>query len=155
VHARAMALSAGHAESLPPEWLRRSLAAGPGVRRSSRFRLSRWPMPVLVGVAGALLILAGSWTAGEIPTRNDHERLAGRMRRDSFGGPIYGEAFLPERSGVRGDAPDAGADQALADMVHRSGGTTRSADEAFWLVAGFLSHNDLDNADAYLRASTR
>ena len=25
--------------------------------------------------------------------------------------------------------------------------------QAFWLIAGFLSHNDLDNADAYLRAA--
>jgi TolA-binding protein len=81
--------------------------------------------------------------------------LARALCQDSFGGMLYGEEFPPSPSGRRGATGDPGVESALVGLVRREAGGALSADDSFWLVAGLLARNDLDNAAAHLREALR
>lgn len=158
VHAHAGA-QAEAATPVPDEWLRRGLqvAATPpaGVRPRPAAPRRLVPRGALLLTAAACALLMVTVGVDRLRVRQAHEVLAGQLRQDSYGGLLYGEAFRPNPSGRRGLLSDPRVDDALAELVRRDARGARSAGDAFWLVAGCLARNDLDNADAHLREARR
>jgi tetratricopeptide (TPR) repeat protein len=157
VHIRAAHHSPGGLPVPPTEWIQRGLAAGT-VKRLGPLSLIHGRFArrfALAAAAAVFCLVGGAWSVDRVRLQHDHERLAARLQEDSFGGLLYSEAFEPVPSGVRGTPSGSGTDEALADLARRSRNGPRTTEDAFWLVAGFLAHNDLDNADAYLRAARR
>lgn len=158
VHAHAGAQSEA-ATPVPDEWLRRGLqvaaAPPPSVRLRPAAPLRFVPRGALLVAAAACALLVVAAGVDRLRVQQTHEVLAGQLRQDSYGGLLYGEAFQPSPSGRRGGLSDPRVDNALAELVRREARGARSADDAFWLVAGCLARNDLDNADVHLREARR
>ena len=102
------------------------------------------PRGALLVAAAACALLVVAAGVDRLRVHQTHEVLAGQLRQDSYGGLLYGEAFQPSPSGRRGGLGDPRVDDALAELVRREARGARSADDAFWLVAGCLARNDLD-----------
>lgn len=163
----ALLTEAGRAE-VPAEWLTRGLAVGAGGATPSSTAAAGGARPpstigrrgrarrvALLAAAAALVLVVGLEGSRLWGLRRDHAALAAAFRADSYGGLLYGEGFMPAPAGLRGAALPPEAEGALARLAARAAHGPRSADEAFWLVGGFLAEDDLDNADAHLREALR
>lgn len=136
-------------------WIRRGLAVAQASPRLGTVvdkprRRPAWQLP-LAGMAAAALVVVATFAIERFGLERKRDRIAVQARADSEGGLLYADNLPPSLRGVRGSSNDAGVDAILAEMTVRYHDGTRSPDDAFWLVAGFLSRNDLGNADAYLR----
>jgi hypothetical protein len=158
VEMRDRILSPSGIEPAPPRWLERGLAVAgaseePGDRQTAsvhqRRRASRPAMLVAAGLA-AVIGAVVFWPSSR-PQADDRKLVAERMREDSHGGLLYSDNLMPLPRGIRGSAGGSRFDAVLAEQVRRYNGGARAPEDAFWLVGGFLSVNDLRNADAHLR----
>jgi hypothetical protein len=133
----------------PADWVTRGSAlATPAARRFA----PRW-LPL--AAAATVVLVAGFLLADRSDLNGKRRLLSERMRQDSYGSLLYSEALEPRSRGVRGTVADPGADDALRALTGRYNQGKRGAADAWWVVAGYLSRNDLDNAEAYLRESFR
>lgn len=155
VHARSVDTTDTSPDPVPAEWLRRGLAvAAARPEAVARVALRR---PLTVGrfagfaAAAALIGIASFFGIEKAREQRREGLLAEAMRRDSYGGLVYGESFLPIPSGYRGVSPDPQLDGVLVELARYNDKGPRTAEQAFWLVSGFLSRNELENADATLR----
>lgn len=146
-------------DALPNEWLEAALAVPrpefrvPAPRRARAVRLA-WNLAVASAVAVVVLI-GGVRLLDESGLRQGREVIARQLRYDSSGGLIYAPDLVPTPRGTRGNGGTSELDGALARLVGRHDSGRWNADQAFWLVAGYLSLGDLNNAGAFLREASR
>jgi tetratricopeptide (TPR) repeat protein len=158
IEMRCRLLSESGIEPPPLEWLERGLqvAKPPATaHRSTRHgRRVLWLVPSMAAAAGIVVLFVSiSWR--QLAFNRGLEALAGQLREDSSGSLLYSDDLLPSPRDIRGSAGNSKAGSILAELAHRYNRGARSEDDVFWLIAGFLSENDLNNADAYLRESLR
>ena len=147
VQLRSELLSRGASEAVPAAWLEDGLQ----VPRTVQTR--RVTSRILVATTAAVAILVLPLAFNQFQDRRNRETLARELRADAQGSLLYAEDLLPAPRGVRGSGGNDEARRLLAELATRYERGRRSDDDVFWLVAGFLAQNDLNNADAYLRES--
>lgn len=104
----------------------------------------------IFGAAAAAAVLAVALGVRAVEWRGTREEITRWLREDSAGSLLYGEPFLPTPRGTRGNETAAGSGTVLDELTRRFNDGDRSVENTFWLVAGYLSLNDLNNAEAFL-----
>jgi tetratricopeptide (TPR) repeat protein len=149
VQLRSDLLLSNPGESVPETWL------ADGLRVPRRRTLSGRQVPgrILVAATAVAAVLILPLGVRQWQNHRDRQTLARELRADAQGSLLYSEDLLPIARGVRGSARSEDARRLVAELAGRYERGRRSDDDVFWLVAGFLAQNDLNNADAYLRES--
>ncbi len=145
---------------------RAGLAAGatttPGPSLDIPSHVARWalrPRALAAGVAlaagiAAIALIGVPRLVAPAPPERIRRVLADAMGYDSEGSLLYARDVRPRPRGIRGTGVATPSE--LAELAQTFATHPRSADTAFWLIAGSLATDQLHDAEIFLReARTR
>src|SRR5262245_52942803 len=144
--------------TVPPSWVDRAMTIPQPDEREAKPRPKkrrvRWAWgAALASVVVLGLVLVNRTRAPDSVPDALQSALSAELRADSQGSLVYGDQLPPEPRGVRGSSGDDNS--TLDELLKMYRAHPSDPETAYWLVSTYLAHNQLRNADPFLREALR